>query len=151
MERWLISLNLMKNYFKPRSFEFLGKGSIYSFVGVQAFKRYVPTSGDVIMRLTGKGHIEYRRNDIFSQLLEYEEKTRKWEYRHWIGMILFVGIAFGVKKEYSGFDYVFVMSLFLLLNVYPIILQRHNRLRIVKLFRRFGEACPYDAIGNQTK
>ena len=134
----------MRKYFEPKRFEFLGKNSIYSAVGVQTFKKYVPTSGDAVMRLYGKRHIEYRQDDPFSQLLKYEEKTRKWELRHWLGMVLFVAIAVGIRKEYTAFDYAFVTTLFLLLNFYPIILQRHNRVRIVRLLHRFGKKRLYE-------
>lgn len=37
----------MKNYFKPEVFEFVENKTIYDFVGIKVFKKYLPFTGDI--------------------------------------------------------------------------------------------------------
>ena len=108
-------------------------------MGIRWFKKFVPTSGDAVMRLAGKRHIEFCRDDPFRPVLEFEQQTRRWELRHWLGTVAFLGVAVGIDQDYTLADYGLVGVLFLLVCVYPILLQRHNRVRIVRLLRRHGD------------
>lgn len=130
-------------YFQPKRFEYYGQSSIYTWIGITIFKRFVPTTGDIARRVMGITQLRYRREHLASDLDEIENHTRVVETRHWIGMVLFVAIALVVKSEYSVFDYLFVAALFLVVNVYPILLQRHNRIRILNLMKSKGYRSPY--------
>ena len=135
----------LRDYFRPKRFEFAGTDSVYRVVGIRFFKKYLPTTGDLARRMKGITQIRYRQEDPFADLYAHERKTRTLEFRHWIGMVLFVALALIFQKDYSGFDYVFVSLLFLVINVYPILLQRHTRVRILKALERFGQPSPYDS------
>lgn len=71
-------------------------------------------------------------------------QTRKWEFRHLIGMIGFLIIAGAIEKHYKLSDYIFVSLLFLLINIYPIALQRHNRIRIINVLKGQNQNTPYE-------
>jgi glycosyl-4,4'-diaponeurosporenoate acyltransferase len=130
-------------YFRPKQFEYYGTSTIYTLIGVEIFKRFVPTTGDIARRVRGISQLKYRRQELVSDLYKLEMYTRTVETRHWIGMVLFIAIASIVKSDYGLFDYLFVSSLFLTVNVYPIMLQRHNRIRILNLLELAGHPSPY--------
>jgi glycosyl-4,4'-diaponeurosporenoate acyltransferase len=130
-------------YLRPKQFEYFGTTSIYTLIGVGIFKRFVPTTGDIARRMRGISQLKYRRQELVSDLYNLEMYTRTLETRHWIGMVLFIAIAWVMKSEYSVFDYLLVSALFLIVNVYPILLQRHNRIRILNLLKLKGHPSPY--------
>jgi glycosyl-4,4'-diaponeurosporenoate acyltransferase len=130
-------------YLRPKQFEYFGTSSIYTLIGVGFFKRFVPTTGDLARRMRGISQLKYRRQELVSDLYNLEVYTRTMETRHWIGMVLFIAIALVLKAEYSVFDYLLVSALFLIVNVYPILLQRHNRIRILNLLALKGHPSPY--------
>lgn len=132
-------------YLRPKQFEYFGATSIYTLIGVRIFKRFVPTTGDIARRIKRVSQLKYRRQELVGDLYKLEFYTRATETRHWVGMVLFIPIAWVVKSDYSLFDYLFVSVLFLIVNVYPILLQRHNRIRILNLLQSKGYASPYDS------
>ena len=130
-------------YFKPKVFEYYGRSSIYIYIGINIFKKYLPTSGDLVYRYLGKRHLEFKSIEKNRKLLKFEKQTRKWEFRHIIGMIGFIIIAGVIDKQYKLSDYIFVIILFLLLNIYPIVLQRHNRIRIINVLKGQNQNTPF--------
>jgi hypothetical protein len=142
--RRMLDNRLLKIYFKPKIFEQNGRSSIYKYIGINFFKKYLPTSGDLIYRYVGKRHLKFDSSDRCQKLLRFEVQTRKWEFRHIIGMVFFLIIALIINKEYKLIDYLVVGVLFLLVNIYPILLQRHNRIRIISLLKRQQHVSPYD-------
>lgn len=140
----MLDSQLFKMYFKPSMFEYYGRSSIYKYIGINIFKKYLPTSGDLVYRFLGKKHLRFKSTKKYQELLKLEKQTRKWEFRHIIGMIGFVVVAGVIEKQYEPFDYVFLSILFLLLNIYPIALQRHNRIRIVNVLKRQNQNTPYE-------
>lgn len=142
----MIAHQSLKKYFKPKPFEYKGRSSIYVFLGIHLFKKYVPTSGDLVYRLWNKKHIEFDSHDREKELLRFEMQTRRWEFRHMIGMVVFLIIVLSLDHVYTMMDYLFVGILFLMVNVYPIILQRHNRIRIVNILHEYNLENPYGHI-----
>jgi len=140
----MIDSQLFKMYCKPRGFEYHGRSSIYKYMGINIFKKYLPTSGDLIYRYRGKKHLEFNSIEKYQKLLSFEKQTRKWEFRHIIGMIGFIIIAAVIDKQYKLSDFIFVSILFLLLNIYPIVLQRHNRIRIIHVLKGQNQNIPYE-------
>jgi hypothetical protein len=138
----IINSPFLKNFFKPRSWEYSGRSSVYRYLGILWFKKYLPTSGDWVRRNARERLIVYRDQDPFEALYAYEHTTRVHEFRHWLGMLVFIALAF--VFEYTAIDYVVVLVLFLVINVYPILLQRHNRMRILKVLNRFNQPSPYE-------
>ncbi|MEM8891414.1 MAG: hypothetical protein AAGD28_25775 [Bacteroidota bacterium] len=143
MKRFL-DHKLLLAYFKPKAFERSREDSIYRWIGIKFFKKYLPTSGDIARKIKGITQIEHHQADRFLEIRKYEHKTRIFEFRHMLGMIVFIFILLLFEKNYSLFDYLLVSILFLILNIYPILLQRHNRIRILNLLKRQGQSSLYD-------
>jgi hypothetical protein len=80
MERWLIDSSLMQIYFKPKKFEYRGKSSIYALLGVTLFKKYVPTSGDAMMKIAGKNILTQAGVVQSTQLLGMRRKREIGSY-----------------------------------------------------------------------
>lgn len=129
-------------YFRPKPFESLRRGTIYDRIGIRWYKTYLPTTGDRISRRRKiiQLHLDKNRPD---ELLRLERKTRNYEWRHLLGILGFVVLAVCLDKQLTLFDWIFLSLLNLYVNIYPIFLQRYNRIRIVNLLRRHGLPDPY--------
>ncbi len=132
-----MSHKLNKWYFKSRSFERRQKGIIYVRLGARIYKKFVPTSGDLITRLRGINRLKIVETGNRRQALEnYQEQTRKWEWRHLISAVLleswavFAGIAFGIEHFFIS------STINLFVNLYPIMVQRYNRARIAQVLSK---------------
>lgn len=117
-------------YFNPRPFERHNGGAIYEKLGVRVYKKYLPTSGDLISRARGIKRL--KTNDLGRRvaLENHRTQTCMWESRHLISAILLQswaiigGLKFGVEQFWISS----VINVFV--NVYPIMVQRFNRVRI---------------------
>ena len=134
----------MKYYFKPKDFEFYRNKTIYEFVGIKLFKKYLPFTGDIARKWRGLIQIKFNKSERTNELYQYELETRKNEIRHIFGTILCVGLIFITDKKLSCFDICFLTLLNLYVNLYPIFLQRYNRIRIIKVLLNNGQKSPYD-------
>lgn len=136
---------LWRKYLAPKKAEFWGDRTVYNLIGIDLYKKYLPTTGDMARKkknitqitLSGKG-------GRLSQLYGYERKTRNYELRHLIGAIAFVIITLLLQRELTVFDYIFLPLLNLYINIYPIFLQRYNRIRIIKVLKQYGFNSPYE-------
>jgi glycosyl-4,4'-diaponeurosporenoate acyltransferase len=105
-------------------------GAIYKYLGVRLYKKYVPTSGDLITRARGIKRLKIEDFGRRGALEDHRRLTCVWERRHLISAVLlqswaiFGGLKFGAENFWiSSAINVFV-------NLYPIMLQRFNRVRI---------------------
>lgn len=117
-------------YFRPKSWEIVRGTTIYSFIGIRFYKTFIPISRDGLI------HQKHRISgdiDTLDALQLYERKTRVYELRHWFGIMGTIIIACYVPHQFTLFDYSFLLLLTLIVNIYPITLQRHNRIRIYKV------------------
>ena len=121
-------------YFRPRNFE---SSALYPILGVRIYKRFVPTSGEWISRLRGIDRLKISTTGSRRVALQnYELQTRTWEWRHLASAIFlqswaFIGgVAVGVEQFWA------CSAINLLVNVYPIMVQRFNRARIALILRR---------------
>ena len=73
-------------YFEPKAFETAGDCRIYRLIGVRSFKRYLPTSGDLVSRWQGITRIQRAHCGLNQALLRYESVTRSHEARHILGL-----------------------------------------------------------------
>jgi hypothetical protein len=112
-------------------------------VGIKVYKKYLPTTGDIVRKWRNIVQIRPDRSKRISELYRNERQTRTYEIRHIIGTIVFVALVFVVDKKLNLFDMAFLTVLNLYVNIYPIILQRHNRIRIIKVLLKNGEQSPY--------
>jgi len=134
----------MKNYFKPKKIEFYRGQTIYEFVGIKVFKKYLPMTGDIARKWRNIIQIKLNKSERINGLYKYERETRKNELRHIFGTILCVGLIFIADKKLTFFDILFLTTLNLYINIYPVFLQRYNRIRIIKVLLNNGQKNPYD-------
>ena len=136
--------NLTLSYFKPKCFELYRGKTIYDLIGIKFYKKYLPTTGDLVRRWRKIKQIEIGKANQIAELYRYERKTRNYEWRHLIGAVLFVVLIFLIERKLTIFDWIFLALLNLVINIYPIFLQRYNRIRIVNVLKRNNYPDPYN-------
>ena len=121
-------------YFRSRAFE---AGNVYPRLGVRIYKKFVPTSGEVVSRLRGIDRLKISAAGSRRQaLLNYELQARTWEGRHLVSAVLLQawavsgGAIVGMEQFWAS------SAINLIVNVYPIMVQRFNRARIAKILER---------------
>ena len=139
----------MKTYFKPKKIEFYRNQTIYEFFGIKLFKKYLPMTGDIARKRRKIIQIKLNKSERINELYRYERETRNNELRHIIATIGLIGLIFITGKKLSYLDLVFLTALNLYFNIYPIFLQRHNRIRIIKVLLNNGQKSPYDEQGSR--
>lgn len=110
-------------YFKPKTAEFCGDKTVYDLLGIRFYKKYLPTTGDIVRRKRKIVQIRQGADDKTEELYKYERKTRNYEWRHLIGIVGFIVISLLIDRKFSVFDWIFVFVLNMYVNVYPIFLQ----------------------------
>jgi hypothetical protein len=118
-------------YFNLRRFELDGR--LYEILGVRQFKR-LASAGDFFNYRRRRYDPGFRNVTNYSSAIEWESHTRFNEVAH-LGNLLFnlvmiIWLCFRARYAWIGL----ILFLNLILNVYPIMLQRYNRARI----RRIG-------------
>ncbi|MBK8406220.1 MAG: hypothetical protein IPL25_19780 [Saprospiraceae bacterium] len=131
-------------YFSPKTFEFYRDRTIYDLIGIKIYKKYLPTTGDIVRQIRKITQIKISNTGKINELYKYERKTRNYEWRHVIGAIIFVGLTLMLYRKLTIFDWIFLPILNLYLNFYPIFLQRYNRIRIIKVLKNNGQPSPYE-------
>ena len=131
-------------YFKPKKIEFYRDNTIYELIGIKIYKKYLPTTGDIARKRRKITQIKISKADIIDELYKYERKTRDYEWRHIIGAIVFIILTFILDRKLTALDWIFLPALNLYINIYPIFLQRYNRIRIIKILHNLGQPSPFD-------
>lgn len=129
------------SYFKPKDWERIQSLTIYDFLGIRLYKKYLPTSGDLVNKWRNKKQLQLDRGR-WSELSRLELQTRKYEWRHILGLAGFIIILLVIDKKLTGWDWIFLILLNLAVNIYPIFLQRHNRIRVINIFSKAGIRYP---------
>jgi glycosyl-4,4'-diaponeurosporenoate acyltransferase len=133
----------MKSYFKPKKIESYRNQTIYEFFGIRLYKKYLPMTGDIARKWRNIIQIKFNKSGRINELYRYERQTRNNELRHIVATIGCVGLIFITDRKLSSLDIILLSSLNLYLNIYPIFLQRHNRMRIIKVLLNNGQKSPY--------
>ena len=129
-------------YFTPKFFE--KSGTLYKFLGVRIFKKFVPVTGDIAHRRTKTKSIP---NAATETLRKYEKVTRSYEMGHLIFFLWFAIIPIWLMVTFATLGYpvstlVYIGAIYFIinlpLNVYPIIIQRYNRARIYWILQKRG-------------
>jgi hypothetical protein len=134
---------LFDGYFRPWAIERWCNGHIYELLGVRAYKRWLPTLGDRVCQRTGIHAIRSfpRGSSDCRQQLETQQRwTRRIEAGHVLAA--FVMTCYSVAALWSG-DFLNVSLLIavnLAVNIYPIMTQRYNRVRIAAILRRMDSS-----------
>ncbi|MBK9632250.1 MAG: hypothetical protein IPO62_14510 [Saprospiraceae bacterium] len=131
-------------YFSPKPFEFYRDRTIYDLIGIKIYKKYLPTTGDIVRQKRRITQIKISNTGNINELYKYERKTRIYELRHVIGAIIFIGLTLMLYGKLTIFDCIFLPILNLYINFYPIFLQRYNRIRIIKVLKNNGQPSPYE-------
>ncbi len=142
-EQGLLRNSVTDAYFEPKSFESEG---LYRALGVTAFKKIVPTSGDYAAKLIRKINPNY--NQILSspgatreeQLKRYEGWTRVYEAIHVGGFAVIGALQIDGNILNKGWPSIAAAAFMQTsVNIYPIMLQRYNRLRINRTLERMSK------------
>ncbi len=81
-----------KWYYPPRPFE---SGRLYPLLGIRFFKKYLPTSGDLVSRFRGIKRVKIAESGgRRAALVNLEKQAWRWEYRHLISAVLLQTWAF---------------------------------------------------------
>ena len=130
----LIRTKLADAWFRPKRIE--GQGRVYVWLGARLFQR-------ILLRLT-RGHGEaggrpdaYRlRDHSGAALREFELRTRRNELIHLLGLV--PGVLGMLVAGASGKWYAVLFFFLFAMNFHPIILQRYNRIRLLRVEGRRG-------------
>jgi hypothetical protein len=133
-------------WFDPKSFE--ENPEVYEKLGIKTFKKYLPTTGDLTMRLVRKRFSDagFIKSASVEALKDYEKFTRVYEGIH----TTFLGVGGAIMADQLAEGRIgaaaFTAGINTLVNVYPIMLQRYNRSRLYRTIHRVEER---DARRNQ--
>ena len=128
--------NVLDAWFCPKRFE---SEHLYKRLGAQVLKRYVPTGGDLVMRRLRRDHPERRwLTSSLQSLRSYEKRTRLNESFHVVGFIGFAILAARrfASSSLSSVGLAFALALDVILGLWPVVLQRYNRLRLYRAISR---------------
>jgi glycosyl-4,4'-diaponeurosporenoate acyltransferase len=115
-------------YFPTRPVE---RGRLYPLLGVRIFKKYLPTSGDVVSRRRGIKRIKLREaGGRQAALANFEQQSRRWEFGHLVSAILLQAWAVVGGLLVSPVQFWACTGINLVVNIYPVMLQRYNRARV---------------------
>jgi hypothetical protein len=126
--------NLVDWYFRPRAFE---AGSLYPRMGVRWFKKYLPSSGELVSRWRGVDRLKIAvTGDRRKALLNYVQQTRVWEGRHLVSAVLLQAWAVGAGFTVGAHQFWICTAINLVVNIHPMLIQRLNRARIAQMLAR---------------
>jgi glycosyl-4,4'-diaponeurosporenoate acyltransferase len=126
----------MRSYFEPNRLELWGERSIYELLGVRFFKRYLLPTELMVNRLRGGTAMQGGQNVLKVELKRLEWETKRNEVIHLLALLLITCILLVKSPLLSAMQVLLIFAINLYVNVYPIFVQRYNRLRIVRLLRK---------------
>ncbi len=120
------------NYFKEQNWE--QKGKIYEQLGIHLFRK--------LLVIVGWEKLNKKENPLknnLAALVHLEYRTKQSELGHLIIFFIVGGFSIYVAIRYSFSASAWLIFLNLVLNFYPILLQRYNRPRLqraIQIFQR---------------
>ena len=126
----------MCSYFEPNRLELWGERPIYELLGVRFFKRYLLPTELLVNRLRGGTAMQGGQDVLTVELKRLEWETKRNEVIHLLGLLLITCILIVKLPQLSVMQVLLIFVINLYVNVYPIFVQRYNRLRIVRLLRK---------------
>lgn len=123
-------------YFKPKYFETYNQKPIYEYLGIKHFKKYLITDGDLVRKWRNVKQINLNRNSRILELQKAEKETRKYEIIHLIFILVTLLIVVFKYDQLSVLQWILIIAINLYANVYPIFLQRYNRIRILRILEK---------------
>jgi len=129
----------MLRYFKPKKFETIHGKSIYRYLGVRFFKKYLLLTDLVMFHWRGKRQLPISRKSLTAELKRLEWQTRRDECIHLACMFLILLVVFFKQDRLSGWRLWVIFLINIYVNIYPIFVQRFNRFRILRVLASRGE------------
>jgi glycosyl-4,4'-diaponeurosporenoate acyltransferase len=126
----------MRSYFEPNRLELWGERSIYELLGVRFFKRYLLPTELLVNRLRGGTTMQGGQDVLKVQLKRLEWETKRNEVIHLLALLLITCVLLVKSPQLFAMQVLLIFAINLYVNVYPIFVQRYNRLRIVRLLRK---------------
>jgi hypothetical protein len=120
---------LPDSYFSPKSFELNGR--IYRWTGIQAFVAF--------LRLIGWERFWRKSIPVLNDrtaLRKYSDSTRGSEAVHMTAAVFTAVFTLTVAFRHSFVGTMWLWGFNVLVNAYPVMLQRYNRPRVDRLLRR---------------
>jgi glycosyl-4,4'-diaponeurosporenoate acyltransferase len=134
---------LLDLWFQPRRFE---TERFYELLGARLLKRYVPTGGDLVMRWLRRRHPGARLlgGANLESLRRFERWTRVAEGVHLAGFVGFAALAgwHFTHGSLSGTGLGAALVLDLAFGLWPVTLQRYNRLRVIRVIETATRISP---------
>jgi len=110
--------------------------SIYELLGVRFFKKYLLPDQLLLFRLRGKKAMQGGQGLLLAELKRLEWETRRNEVIHLLGLLLTAAFLVIKSPQLSIVQSLAIVAINLYVNVYPIFVQRYNRLRITRLLEK---------------
>jgi len=127
MSMAVLALVLPAGYYRPRPFELSGR--FYARLGVRWFKRWTP-DGDHVVRYIRRFVPDYRILPGRGSLADLDLRTRRSEQGHLLWLLVSAApIAYAMISGWAVLASWLVLGN-LVVNVYPIMLQRYTRARV---------------------
>jgi glycosyl-4,4'-diaponeurosporenoate acyltransferase len=130
----------MFDYFQPKRFETFHGKSVYSYLGIKFFKRHLLLTDLILFRARGKSQLDLSSREMEAELERLAWQTRRDETIHVACMIVIAAVALAKGHALSPAQWAGLFAINLYANLYPIFLQRHNRMRLIKLLARLKRA-----------
>lgn len=126
------------NYFEPKFFEHYKNRTLYEYLGVKAFKKYLITDGDLVRRWRGIKQLNHHKESRTEDLKKAIRETLKFEVIHLFFLLLSLLIVLVQYHEMTLLKLSIIFLINLYANIYPIFLQRYNRIRLLRVLVRIG-------------
>jgi hypothetical protein len=129
--------DIASEFFDPKNFE---SPELYEQLGIRAFKKYMPTTGDLISRLVWKkmGLMSMLKGDPES-IQKFITESKFLEVTHYVGFAVIALLTAPLIEEGAIGASAGAVIMNLLVNVYPIMLQRYNRMRATEYQKKVLE------------
>ncbi len=111
--------------------------SIYEFLGVRFFKKYLLPTELLVSHLRGKNGMQRVRGVLKAELKRFEWETRRNEVIHLLVLLLTGCLLVFKSPQLSIGQLLAILAINLYLNIYPIFVQRYNRFRIMRLLGKY--------------
>jgi glycosyl-4,4'-diaponeurosporenoate acyltransferase len=116
--------------------ELLRPESIYEFLGVKFFKNYLLPTEHLVRHLRGGKALRGGQAHMQTDLKRLLWETKRNEAIHVLGLLLFGAVLLINSAENSIAEWLVIVAANLYVNVYPILIQRYNRIRLKRLLSR---------------
>ena len=127
---WLLAPPLSSAYFNSYAFERNGK--IYERLGINLFRKFLVITGWEKLRKAGAPV-----KSSLDALVKQELTTRKAEFGHGIVSLIILVLNIYVYIRHGFAAAAWMLGMNLLLGIYPIMLQRYNRPRLMRIISIF--------------